>query len=307
MDKINTNAKRDLQERIESGSRILAAQISPPKSCDPAQVRALARRYCGKVHALGVTDNQNEVTMSALVASSLVASEGVEPILHVVTRDRNRIALISDCLGAQALGIRNILCTTGTHQTLGRYRSARNVFDIDSVHLLQVYAGLASDLSLVGEQGMNGNGSLCLGGVASPCADPMPLQVLRALKKVNAGARFLITQPIFDLNRFQAWWEEITRRGLHEKVAILAGIRVLADAEEARAHAARRPNPLVPEPLLERIASKSGGDGQRAEGVQIALEIMEQLSSVQGLRGFDISGAGDGALEVIEKSGPGAD
>ena len=137
--------RTNLRERIESGKSILIAEVSPPASDDAAAVRAVADRYAGKVHALGVSDNRDRVCMSALAAASLVASGGVEPILHIVTRDRNRIALISECLGAQALGIRNILCTTGTHQTLGQFRAARNVFDIDSIQLLQTYARLGED------------------------------------------------------------------------------------------------------------------------------------------------------------------
>ena len=145
-----------LQERIASGKAILLAEISPPRGADPAPVRAAAKRYAGKVHALGVSDNRDRVAMSALAAASLVAAEGVEPILHVTTRDRNRIALVSEALGAQALGIRNLLCTSGTHQTLGRFRAARNVFDIDSVQLLQTYAGLASDGAAGGRKRIRG-------------------------------------------------------------------------------------------------------------------------------------------------------
>ena len=118
------NDKSDLQARIQSGKQLLIAELSPPKSGDPESVRRLAKMYAGKVHALGVSDNRDGAAMSALAAASLVVREGIEPILHVVTRDRNRIALISECLGAQALGIRNILCTTGTHQTLGPARAA---------------------------------------------------------------------------------------------------------------------------------------------------------------------------------------
>ena len=153
-------------------------------------MRAVAQRLTGKVHALGVSDNRDRVSMSALVAASLVAAEGIEPILHMVTRDRNRVAMIADCLGAAALGVRNILCTTGTHQTLGQFRSAKNVFDLDCVQLLRLVAGLDGDASLVGEERLENVGPFCLGGVASPCADPLELQVLKLSKKAAAGAHF---------------------------------------------------------------------------------------------------------------------
>jgi len=302
-----TEQGTNLAQRIESGKSILAAEIMPPKRGDAEAVRACAKRYAGKVHALGVSDNRNEVRMSALATASLVASEGVEPILHIVTRDRNRIALVSECLGAQALGIRNLLCTTGTHQTLGRFRSARNVFDVDSIQLLQIYDGLAKDGSVVGTEGIAGAGPFCLGAVASPYADPLELQAVRLAKKAAAGAKFLITQPVFDLERFDGWWQEVTRRGIHDQVAILAGVQPLAGADEAKTRSGERPDPMIPDAVLERLSSKSGGKEQRVEGIAIAVETIERLSGVDGLRGFEIRGDGDddAAMEVIEKSGLG--
>ncbi len=268
-------------------------------------MRALARSYAGKVHALGITDNRDGACMSALAAASIAASEGVEPVIHMVTRDRNRIALISDCLGAMALGIGNILCTTGTHQTLGPCRAAKNVFDVDSIQLIQALAALGTDGSIVGEDAFDVPSALCLGATASPQADPLELQVMRTAKKVAAGARFLVTQPVFDIERFDAWWNEVARRGIHEKAAIIAGIEPLTDVEDARAYAAKRPSPMVPDAVIERIASGTDKDAQHAEGVSIALETIERLSSIDGLRGFEFRG--DAALEVIEKSGLGDD
>ncbi len=292
-----------LQSRLEAGKPALIAQVSPPASGDAGQMRKLAQSFAGKVHALGVLDNNREIRMSALAAASLVAAEGVEPILHVATRDRNRIALASDRLGAAALGIRNVLCTTGTHQTLGDCRSARNVHDIDSVQLMQMYAS-AADGQAVGN-GAGGVASFCVGGVAAPFADPIELQVSRLAKKVQAGAKFLATQPIFDLVRFTAWWQEVTRRGLDKKVAILAGIRVLTSAQEAAAYAQRRPLPRVPDSLLQRLAAKTNPDQQRQEGIQIACETIQTLRALKGLRGFDISSGDDcsAALAVIEAAG----
>src|SRR5512140_2237515 len=126
-----------LQERITSGKTILLAEIHPPRNADPAGLQTTAKRYAGKVHAVGVSDNRDRVAMSALAAASLLKAEGLEPILHMSTRDRNRIALVSEALGAQALGIRNILCTSGTHPSSGACRAARAVYDIDVVQLLQ--------------------------------------------------------------------------------------------------------------------------------------------------------------------------
>lgn len=297
-----------LQAKIESGQSALIAEVHPPKSGDAAAVQAMAKDFAGHVHALGVSDNRDEVRMSALVAASLVAAQGVEPILHVTTRDRNRIALISDGLGASALGIGNVLCTTGTHQTLGTFRRARNVFDIDSVHLIQMYSHLADDGSLVGEKGFPCAGPFCVGGVAAPFADPLELQVSRLAKKVKAGARFLVTGPVFDLDRFGVWWQAVVQRGLPQQVAILAGVRVLTSAEEANAVAQRRPSGMIPQATLERMAQGSAA-AQRQAGIAIACETVETLRAVTGLRGFDISAQDDPAavLAVLSATGLKAD
>jgi len=297
-----------LQERIEAGQPILVAESSPPQGCDPAPLREAAKQYAGKIHALGVSDNRDRVAMSALAAASLIAAEGIEPILHVTTRDRNRIALVSEALGAQALGIRNLLCTSGTHQTLGPFRAAKNVYDLDCIQLLQAYAGLAGECSLLGEKGLNGAGPFCLGAVAAPYADPLELQMTRLVKKTRAGAKFLVTQPVYDLERFEVWWREVTRRGIHEKVAILAGIQPLLNGHLTDAQAGKRPSPRVPEALLNRVASRSDPGARRTAAIEIATQSIQRLSGCSGLRGFSVSidGDHDAALRILEKSGLGS-
>ena len=300
--------KTELHDRIDSGKPILVVELAPPLGGDPGPVRDAAKRCAGRVHALGLSDNRDRVAMSALAAAVLVREAGIEPILHVVTRDRNRIALVSDYLGAQALGVRNVFCTSGSHQTLGRARAAKNVFDVDSIQLLRTYTNLATDGRVVGEPGIDGCGPVCLGAAASPFADPVELQLVRLAKKVAAGACFLITDPVFDHPRFEGWWKAVTDRGLHERVAILAGVQVLCDAESARAHARRRPDPLVPAALLQRIASPADKTAQRAAGIEIAVETVERLSGASGLRGFAVSADRDeDALELIEKAGLGTE
>jgi methylenetetrahydrofolate reductase (NADPH) len=297
-----------LAERIASGKPILLAEISPPRGVDPAPVRDAARRYAGKVHAVGISDNREQVSMSALAAAALVAAEGLEPILHVTTRDRNRIALVSEALGAQALGIRNLLCTSGTHQTLGHFRAAKNVYDIDSIQLLQTYAGLAGDCRLLGEeQGIEAAGPFCLAAVASPFADPLDLQIVRLAKKTRAGATLLVTQPVYDLERFGVWWQEVTRRGIHEQAAIVAGIQPLTNGHVSDAQAGKRPAPRIPEAILGRLSVRDPAE-RRAKAIEIALETIGKLASLPGLRGFCISSDGDleAGLQIIDKSGLGS-
>jgi methylenetetrahydrofolate reductase (NADPH) len=293
--------KTVLQKRIESGKQIVTAEISPPKSSDAAGVRLMAKQYAGKVHALGVSDNRDGVRMSALAAAAIIASENVEPILHMTTRDRNRTALISDFLGARALGIRNVLCTSGTHQTLLPFHAAKNVFDIDATILLQSLHGLEKNASIVGEENIDGHVSYCLGGVASPFADPLELQLPRLAQKIFVGAQFIVTQPVFDLDRFGAWWKEVIDRGLHERAAFVAGIKVLTDAASAKAFVEKRPNPMVPADVLNRLSSKSDISAARADGIKMALETIEKLSRIEGLRGFEIvcDDDSDAAMEVL--------
>ena len=300
------NDKTALEARIDSGGSLLLAEISPPKGSDAARLQAVAKKFAGKVHALGVSDSRDGVSMSAVAAAALVAQEGVEPLLHLTTRDRNRIALISDSLGAAALGVRNILLTSGTHQTLGPARAARNVYDVDSVQLLSALAGLGTSASIVGEGGLNGAGSYCLGAVAAPFADPLELQVSRVSKKIGAGAQFLITQSVFDVERFEGWWREVVRCGLHKKAAFVAGIRILTSAKEATELSTRRPVPRIPAAMIERLSAK-GSNAQRAEGIAIAVETARKLASLEGLRGISIrvDRDEDAALEVVAQTGRG--
>lgn len=300
-----TESETRFQARLRSVDPILVVEIAPPKGGDPVALRSAAKRYGGKVHAIGVSDNRHGVCMASLAAAAILAAEGVEPILHVVTRDRNRIALIADCLGAQALGVRNILCTSGTHQTLGVCRPAKNVFDVDSTQLIEAVARLGNNGSLVCEERFDGVGPFCLGAVAAPFADPVELQLMRLTKKVTAGAKFLITQPVHDLERFRTWWGQVTKRGIHEKAAILAGIQPLLDAGGAKAYAQSRPSPRVPQTVLDRLSSAGDKAAERAAGIEIAIETIKQISALKGVRGFQICADGDesAALEIIERSG----
>jgi methylenetetrahydrofolate reductase (NADPH) len=289
-----------LKDRIESGKPILLAEVTPPGNSDSREMSARARLFRNKVHALGISDNRDGIFMSAMTAAHLAADEGVEPILHMVTRDRNRVALVSDCIGAGALGINNLLLTSGTHQALGPNHEAKGVFDVDSTQLIQVAGSLD-------EEGRAG--PFCIGAVAAPYGDPMELQVIRLLKKITAGAVFLVTQPVFDVERFCKWWEAVRQKGIHEKAAVIAGIRILVCAEEAKTFAGKRPSPMVPGELLRRIAQKSSEEEQRAEGLAIAGETIDRLKEIEGLRGFEIAGGRDpeAAIELIETAGLGVD
>ena len=294
--------KSKLQKRIDSGRPIILSEITPPTSSDAAEVKAIAGRFAGKVHGLGVCDNREGVTMSALAAASMIISAGVEPILHMTTRDRNRAALVSDFIGAQALGIQDILCTSGSHQTLGQFRSSKNVYDIDATLLLQTFKGLGKDASIVGSEKLDGTVPICLGAVASPYADPMELQLPRIAQKIFVGAQFIITHPVFDLDRFDLWWNEVKNRGLDRKAAFIAGIRILTNKQKAQEFAKERPFPMVTDTILKRLASASGEAKCRKEGIAIAIETINKLSTIDGIRGFEVVCNEDpqAAVEVLQ-------
>ncbi len=288
------------KDLIQSGDTVVTVELMPPASGVPEAFKETVGRMKGRVHAVGISDNRTRIGMSALAAASLAASAGVTPIMHMVTRDRNRIALLSDLMGAQALGIANLLVTTGTHQTLGRFRAAKNVFDIDSIQLLKECSGKGTIL----ENGASPAG-LCVGATAAPFADPAALQLVRLGKKVSVGASFVVTQSVFDTDRFADWWRSVTAKGLQEKTAVIAGIQALLTPDEVAAATAKRPDPRIPETTLKRL---SGASNLRGEGIAVAVETIKKLRSVKGLRGFDIrcDGDPDAALEIIDKSGLGS-
>ncbi|MBN1607820.1 MAG: methylenetetrahydrofolate reductase [Polyangiaceae bacterium] len=303
-----TEQNSGLQRRISARQELILAESTPPRSGDPAGLRAKAKLYAGRVHALGITDNQDGVRMAAWAAAAIVAGEGVEPLLHIVTRDRNRTALVADYLGARALGIHNVLCTSGTHHVLGPNHSARAVFDLDCVQLLRTYAELGADASVVGVSRVEGAGGACLGATASPFADPAELQMMRLAKKIDAGARFLVTQPVFDVDRFASWWTQVCARGLERKARFVAGILVLTSSSAAGRHAEQRPDPALPASVLERLASAGDAKAQRSAGIEVAVETVQRLRGLSGLGGFCFRAEEDDAaiLEVVSRSGLGS-
>ncbi len=284
-----------LSERLESGKTVIVAELHPPRTADVAAWQSLTRKFKGKVHAIGISDNREHIGMSAMAAASLAIAEGVSPILHMVTRDRNRIALISDVIGAKALGIENILCTTGTHQTLGEFGASKNVYDLDTIQLLKACSANGVKSSA---------GALLLGATASPYADPAPLQMIRLRKKLAVGAKFLITQPVFDLDRFSSWWQDAAKIGIPKQTAVIAGILPLLSADEASKKTSSRPSPRIPERVLTRIRAEKDPTAQRKTGIAVAVETIQKLKGLSGLRGFEIGGRDpDAILEILEKSG----
>jgi len=278
---------------------VVTGELVPPRSPDPEPVRRIARRLRGLVDAVNVTDNAAaRVAMSPLAAGVLAAREGLEPVLQLTCRDRNRLALAADLLGAHALGVRALLCLSGDPLETGPSTDAKAVFDLDAVGL----ARLAGDLG----QGTGPGGTeiapparFLVGVAEAPGADPSGGARLEA--KVAAGARFVQTQPVYDVAGFRAWLERVAGRGLTEKAAVLTGVLPPRSASQLERFA-RLPGWSVPETTLRRLR---GAADQRAEGVALATEVVEEVRALPGVRGVHLMGLGadSGVPEVIEAAG----
>jgi methylenetetrahydrofolate reductase (NADPH) len=243
-----------------------------------------------------VTDNQTAVVrMSSLASCIRIKLMGFEPVLQMVTRDRNRIALQSDILGAASFGINNILCLTGDHQSFGDHPNAANVFDLDSTQLVRTVRMMRDDGKLLSGFEMKSRPQMFIGAAENPFADPFEIRVMRLAKKVAAGAQFIQTQCIYNMPKFKLWMQGVVDRGLHEKVSILAGITPMKSLGMAKYMKNRVPGMDVPDELINRMAGVAK-DKQAEEGIKVAIEQIEELKQVAGVRGFHIM-----AIEWEEK------
>jgi methylenetetrahydrofolate reductase (NADPH) len=224
--------------------------------------------------------------MSSIATSALLIQMGLEPVMQMVTRDRNRIAIQSDIFGATALGIKNMLCLSGDHQIFGNQKEAANVFDIDSIQLIQCVKTMRDEGTLLGgEEKIEGEIKLFIGAAANPFADPFEFRVVRLAKKVKAGVDFIQTQCIYDLDRFKEWMGMVRNRGLHEKVHILGGVTPLKSGGMARYMAKNVAGIIIPDAIIERMV-KAKEPAQ--EGIKICVEQIEQLREIKGVHGIHL-------------------
>ncbi|MBW1678656.1 MAG: methylenetetrahydrofolate reductase, partial [Deltaproteobacteria bacterium] len=214
-----------LEKLLEGGEFVVTSECGPPRGADPEIIRKKGELIKGAVDAINVTDNQTSVVrMSSFSSCVILRQMGINPTLQMVTRDRNRIAIQSDILGAAALGINNILCLSGDHQKFGDHATAKNVFDLDSMHLIQTVKYMRDEGKFLGGEEIKGVPRFFIGAAANPFATPLEFRAVRLAKKIAAGAQFIQTQCIFNLDRFKKWMEQVRDRGLHEKVHILGGV-----------------------------------------------------------------------------------
>ena len=302
-------AGSNLERVLAEGHFALTAEIGPPRGPDPQAVIDKARSVKGVADAYNVTDNQTAVVrMSSVAASKILVDEGLEPVMQMVCRDRNRIAMQSDLLGAHALGIRNCLCLSGDHQSAGAggklhgHPGAKNVFDIDSIQLLAVLRGLRDEAVQEGGDAIDPAAPFFIGAAWTPLGPPEKFRTLRLAKKVEAGADFVQTQAVYDISRFAAAMKRAEDAGLTERTAILVGIIVPRSAGMLKYMDGNVPGIDVPEEMIQRLTSVPDA---KEEGVKIALELIEAARDIPGIKGVHLQAIeAEGALpDIIEAAG----
>jgi methylenetetrahydrofolate reductase (NADPH) len=253
------------------------------------------------VTAVNAADNHYGVAMSSLAASIALGRAGIEPVFQIVTRDRNRIAIQSDLLGAAYLGIKNVLCLSGFHQTLIGEPESANVFDIDSVQLIGMVKKMNEGKLLTGKT-IKGKFDMLIGAATNPCTRPLELNVIRLAKKVAAGADFIQTQAVFDITLFKQWFEAIRTEGLLNKTAIIAGVLPLKSSLQAKELSEAHTDYVIPDSIVKRLQAAGNEDNQKKEGLAIAAETIKSLKSITGLRGVHILSGGyeDAIFRIIE-------
>ncbi|MDP1993220.1 MAG: methylenetetrahydrofolate reductase [Syntrophales bacterium] len=292
--------EKPFHEQLQSGEFIVTAEYLPKAETGGAAIEAVLEALAGVPSAVNVADNPFGVAMSSLAASVILARAGIEPIYQVVTRDRNRIAIQSDLLGAAALGIRNILCLSGYHQTLTDNPESANVYDLDSTQLVALLTKMRNEGKLLNGEKINGPFAATIGAVANPSLKPMDLGIIRLMQKVEAGAAFVQTHAVFDVKEFGLWLDAARQSGITDKTAILAGVFPLESVEEAETLAKKYTEFQIPAPVIERLNAAGDREAQKKEGLAICVETIDKLKNMKGLRGIHLlSGGKEETLPTI--------
>jgi len=294
-----------LKQILAEGQFAVTAECGPPKGADPEAVIRKADLLKGSVDAVNVTDNQTAIVrMSSLAACTLLKSAGLDPVLQVVVRDRNRIALQSDILGASALGVRNVLCLSGDHQRFGNQPQAVGVFDLDSIQFVQTVRTMRDAGVILGGETLTKAPDLFIGAAANPFADPFAFRVVRLAKKIAAGAEFIQTQCVYNLERFAKWIQMAKERGLTEKVYIFGGVTPLKSARMAKYMKSKVAGMDVPDGVIRRMEGVPSKN-QAAEGIKICVETIEVLKETKGVHGIHIMAIEweEKVREIVERAG----
>jgi methylenetetrahydrofolate reductase (NADPH) len=290
----------NLERILREGHFAVTGELGPPQSADGAVIREKAEILKGYCDAANITDNQTAIVrMSSIGAGAIVQQEGLEPIIQMTCRDRNRLAIQSDLMGAFALGARNVLCLTGDHQSFGNHPTAKNVHDLDSVQLIQMVVKMRDEAAFdCGDEMKGVEPRFFVGAAANPFGDPFEWRPYRLAKKVKAGADFIQTQLIYNTERFAEYMEKVRELGLHEQVFILAGIGPLKSPGMARYMRDQVPGLDVPNKWVDRMTEAATGidkedkkarrDAWRSEGIQIAIDLIKELREIEGVAGVHV-------------------
>ena len=288
-----------------SGQFAVAAELSPPKGVNLETIARDARTLKGYADAINVTDNQAaSVRMASIPVCALLLQVGVEPVGQMTCRDRNRLAIQADLLGASALGIRNLLCLSGDHTRWGDHPGAKPVYDLDSIHLLRLARNLVENSCLDNGRRISPAPQFFIGAAANPFAPPFEYRPLRLAKKVAAGARFCQTQLIYNVQRFREFMARVRDLGLHERVYILAGVGPLKSAEQAKYMATQVAGMEVPEAVVARMV-KTPKAAQPEEGIRVCVEMIEQVREIPGVAGIHIMAVhwAEAVPEIVTRAG----
>ncbi len=294
-----------LEKVLKSGNLAVTSECGPPRGAVPEKVRQKAEMLRGYVDAVNVTDNQTAmVRMSSFAASVIIRQMGLHPIMQMVTRDRNRLAMQSDIIGAYSHGINTMLCLSGDHPHFGDHPMAMGVHDIDSIQFIQMVRKMRDEGKFQGGADIENPPKMFIGAAANPFADPFELRVARLAKKVAAGVDFIQTQCIYNLDKFEKWMAGVRDRGLDEKCYILAGITPIKTVGMARYMKNKVPGMDVPQEVVDRMAGVPK-EKQAEEGIKICVESIERLKQVKGVAGFHIMAIEweQKVPEIVEKAG----
>jgi len=302
---MNSKTPSRLEKILTAGHLAVTSECGPPRGSDGDAITKKAEMIKDYVDAVNITDNQTSVTrLCSLAACIRLKLMGLDPILQMVTRDRNRIALQSDILGAASFDIHNMLCLSGDHQSFGDNPLGQNVFDLDSIQLIQTVRHMRDEGKFLGGDDIERPPKMFVGAAANPFADPFEIRVPRLAKKIAAGVEFIQTQCIYNLEKFELWMKMARDRGLHEKVYILAGVTPFKSAGMAKYMKKRVPGMDVPDEVVKRM-SDTPKEKQPEEGINICVESIQRLKEVEGVRGFHVMAIEweEKVPEIVERSG----
>jgi 5,10-methylenetetrahydrofolate reductase len=282
-------AGSNLEKILSEGKFAVTGECGPPKGADVTVIEEKAKILKGYVDAVNITDNQTAVVRVCSMASGYTAQQnGLEAIMQMTCRDRNRLAMQADILGASTLGLKNILCLTGDHLSFGNHPEAKGVHDLDAINLIKMYKDMRDEKKFQCGEELTVAPPLYIGCAENPFADPFEFRALRLKKKIEAGADFIQTQCIFNVPKFKKWMEEVRALGLHKEIKILAGITPLKGVGGARYMQKFVPGIDVPQEIVDRMAGVEKGAPSQAEGKKIAVEMIKEFTEIEGVAGVHI-------------------